>query len=480
MNPSRTPYDAVVVGAGPNGLAAAVTLARAGRRVHVIEANDTVGGGARSAALTRPGFVHDLGSSIHPLGVASPFFRSLSLEDYGLEWVQPDVPVAHPLGGDRAAALYRSLAETAAGLGADGPAYRRLMQPLVDHWEAVMEETLRPLLHVPRHPITLARFGLRAVWPAQGLARALFRDEEARALFAGLAAHANLPLTAPASAAFGLMLGLLGHAVGWPLPRGGAQQIADALAAYLRALGGTIETGRRVTNVDELPPARAVLLDVAPRGLLRLAGHRLPSGYRRRLRRYRHGPAAFKIDYALSDPIPWTAAACRRAGTVHVGGPLEAVAAAEQAVAEGRAPEHPFLLLAQHSLFDSTRAPDGKHTAWTYGHVPNGFTGDLTAAVERQIERFAPGFRDCVIERYVSAPAELERQNANLVGGDIMGGAMDLGQLAARPVFSLSPYRTPARGLYLCSASTPPGGGVHGMGGVLAAQAVLHDVGRDS
>lgn len=474
MNQSSS-YDAVVVGAGPNGLAAAITLAQAGRSVLLVEANDAVGGAARSAALTRPGFVHDLGSAIHPLGVASPFFRALPLEEYGLEWIHPDLPLAHPLGGGRAAVMHRSLEATATGLGRDGAAWRRLMGPMAERWKEILDEFLQPVLHVPSHPVTLVRFGLRAIGPAKGLAQAIFREEPARALWAGIAAHANLPLTAPGSAAFGLMLGVLGHAVGWPLPRGGAQAIADALAGYLRDLGGEIQTGWRVEDLDELPPARAVLLNVPPRTLLRIAGDRLSARTRRRLRAYRHGPGAFKIDYALSEPIPWTAEACRRAGTVHVGGPMAEVAAAEQAVADGRAPERPFLLLAQHSPFDATRAPDGQHTAWTYGHVPNGFDGDITPRIEQQIERFAPGFRDCVIERYVSNPAELERQNANLIGGDINGGMMDLAQLIARPMLSLHPYRM-AEGLYLCSASAPPGGGVHGMGGVHAAEAALRDV----
>ncbi len=468
-------YDAVIVGAGPNGLAAAVTLARAGRRVLVLEANDTVGGAARSAALTRPGFVHDLGSAVHPMGVASPFFRTLPLERYGLEWVHPHVPMAHPLEGGRAAVLYRSLEETARALGRDGAAYRRPMAPLARRWEALVDEVLQPVLHVPRHPLVLVRFGLPALLPAQTLARLLFRTEAARALFAGNAAHAVLPLSAPVSSAFGLLIGMTGHAVGWPVPRGGAQAIGDALAAYLRDLGGEIRTGRRVASLRELPPARAVVLDVTPRQLVRLAGERLPASYRKKMQRWRYGPGAFKLDYALSEPIPWAAATCRRAGTVHVGGTLEEVAAAEKAVGAGHVPERPFVLLAQPSLFDPTRAPEGRHTAWAYCHVPNGSPVDMTRRIERQIERFAPGFRDCIVERFVSSPATLERQNANLVGGDINGGRMGLRQLLARPVLSAKPYRTPARGVYLCSASTAPGGGVHGMCGYHAARTVLRD-----
>ncbi len=475
--PEHTEYDAVVVGAGPNGLAAAITLAQAGRSVLLLEANATVGGGARSAALTLPGFVHDLGSAIHPMCLASPFLRALPLERYGLQWIHPEVPVAHPLD-DGAAALYRSLEETAAALGADGAAYRRLMAPLLERWQALMDETLQPLLHLPRHPLLLARFGLQAIRPARSLAEARFAGEPARALFAGIAAHATLPLEQLASSAFGLVLGLLGHAVGWPMPRGGAQQVADALAAHLRTLGGEIVTEHPVRTLREVPPARAVLLDLTPRQFLGLAGDRLPPAYRRRLERFRYGWGVFKVDYALDGPIPWRSDACTRAGTVHLGGTLAEVAEAERAVGEGRHPERPFVLLAQHSLFDATRAPAGRHTVWAYCHVPQGSTFDMAGRIDGQIERFAPGFRDRILARHVTPPAALERLNANLVGGTINGGAMDLWQLLARPVVSPAPYRTPLPGVYLCSSSTPPGGGVHGMCGVLAARTALRD-GRD-
>ncbi len=474
--PEHTEYDAVVVGAGPNGLAAAITLAQAGRSVLLLEANATVGGGARSAALTLPGFVHDLGSAVHPLCLASPFLRALPLARYGLEWVHPALPAAHPLDDGAAVVLRRSLADTAHALGADAAPYRRLMQPLLDEWQALVEETLQPLWHVPRHPLLLARFGLQAIRSARGLAEAWFAGEPARALFAGMAAHAILPLEQMGTAAFGLTLALLGHAVGWPVPRGGAQCVADAMVAYLRALGGHVETDTPVQDLRELPPARAVLLDLTPRQLLHLAGDRLPSSSRRRLERFRYGWGVFKVDYALDGPIPWTADVCTSAGTVHLGGSLGEIAAAERAVGQGHHPERPYVLLAQPTLFDDTRAPEGRHTAWAYCHVPQGSAVDMAPRIEAQIERFAPGFRDRILARHAAAPADLERSNANLVGGTINGGAMDLGQLLARPVHGPAPYRTPLPGVYLCSSSTPPGGGVHGMCGHLAARTALRDL----
>ncbi len=473
-------YDAVVVGAGPNGLGAAVVLARAGWSVLVREQADTVGGAARSAEVTRPGFVHDLGSAVHPMAKASPLFRALPLADYGLSWIQPDLPLAHPLDGGRAAVMHRSLARTTDALGADGAAYRRLLSPLSERWQTLLDEILQPVLHVPRAPLLLARFGLRALCSATLLARGVFGTEEGRALLAGMAAHANLPLSAPGSSAFGLVLNAVGHAVGWPFPEGGAGAITQALAGYFRDLGGTIETGAPVDDVAALPSARAVLLNLTPRQVLRVARHRLPRRYARRLERYRYGAAAFKVDYALSDPIPWDAAPCRRAGTVHVGGTLDEIAASEQAVADGRVPDRPYVLLAQHSRFDDTRAPDDRHTAWAYCHVPNGASVDATEQIERQIERFAPGFRDTILDRHVMGPQALETWNPNLVGGDINGGALDLQQVVARPVLSWTPYRLPAQTqggaqLYLSSASTPPGGGVHGMCGAHAARTALAD-----
>lgn len=471
---SAREFDAVVVGSGPNGLAAAITLARAGCSVLLLEANPTIGGGARSAELTLPGFVHDLGSAVHPLGVASPFFRTLPLERFGLRWVRPGIPLAHPLDHGTAACLYDSLDRTARALGPDAWTYRQLIGPSVRRWEKLVFEFLQPMVHLPRYPFTFAGFGLRAIWPAAALAGAVFSGEPARALFAGVAAHSFLPLEAPASAAFGVVLGMLAHAVGWPVPQGGAQAIADALAGYLRELGGRIETGVRVRTLGELPAARAVLLDLTPWQFLRIA--RLPAGYRRRLERFRHAPGVFKVDYALDGPVPWAAEDCRRAGTLHLGGTLQEVALAERQAARGTVPERPFVLVSQPSLWDRTRAPEGKHTLWAYCHVPYGSMLDMTGPLERQIERFAPGFRERILMRHVMGPSALEHSNANLIGGDISGGANGLWQLIARPVFGPVPYRTPLRGVYLCSSSTPPGGGVHGMGGYGAARAALREV----
>jgi phytoene dehydrogenase-like protein len=464
--------DVVVVGAGPNGLAAAVALARAGLSVRVLEAHDTPGGGTRTLPLTLPGFLHDVCSAIHPMAVASPFFSQLPLAEHGLAWAHPGAPLAHPLDDGTAAVLERSVEDTAAGLGEDADAYRRLMGPLVEAAAHLFADLLGPF-RIPRHLFTAARFGLSALWSARRLAERRFRGPRARALFAGLAAHSVLPLERPPSAAVGLMLGLAGHAVGWPFPRGGAQRIADALVSYLRSLGGEVVTGRRVAAVEELPPARAVLFDLSPRVVLNIAAGRLSGSYRRRLGRYRYGPGAFKIDYALSDPIPWAAADCGRAGTVHVGGTLGEIAAGEQAVWAGEHPERPFVLVAQCSPFDPTRAPPGRHTAWAYCHVPNGSAVDMTDRIEGQIERFAPEFRDCVLARAVRGPAAMEKDNPNYVGGDINGGVQDLWQLFTRPVASLDPYATSDPRLFLCSASTPPGGGVHGMCGYFAARSVL-------
>jgi phytoene dehydrogenase-like protein len=469
--------DAVVVGAGPNGLAAAITLARAGRRVLVLEANDTAGGGVRSGPLTGPGYVQDLCSAVYPMAAGSPFFATLGLEEHGLRWVHPPVALAHPFDDGAAAALERDLEATARGLGVDGAAYRRLVGPLARRWHALAPTLLGPL-RLPRHPLALARFGLSAIQPATRLCRRHFRTREAAGLLAGLAAHSFVPLERAFTSAIGLVLGATAHTVGWPFAASGAQAITDALVAVLRAHGGTLETGHRVGSLDELPAAAVVLLDLTPRQVLAVAGERLPARYRAALAAYRYGPAAFKIDYALDAPIPWTAAACRRAGTVHLGGSLDEIAAAERQAWAGEPPERPFVLVAQPSLFDPSRAPAGRHTAWAYAHVPQGCALDMTDRLEAQIERFAPGFLSRVTARRVRGPLELEAGNANLVGGDVNGGANHARQILARPVLRYDPYSTPVPGLYLCSASTPPGGGVHGMCGHLAARSALRYLGR--
>ncbi|HEV2249415.1 MAG TPA: NAD(P)/FAD-dependent oxidoreductase, partial [Candidatus Limnocylindria bacterium] len=406
--------DAAIIGSGPNGLAAAIELARAGRSVRVHEAEPTIGGGTRSAALTLPGFLHDLCSAIHPLGAGSPYFRTLPLKEHGLEWVHPGAPLAHPLDDGTAAVLHRSLDETVRGLGADGGAYRRLFGSLVPRWEDLIGETMRPMLHIPRHPFLLARFGVPAMLPVTTTAR-LFSTPNARALLAGLGAHSFLPLDAPFTTAFALMLGISAHAVGWPMPRGGSQKIADALASYLRALGGEIRTGDRIDVWAQLGKARAYVFDTTPRAVERIAGDKLNTTYRRVLRGYRYGPGVFKVDYALAGPVPWRAEACRRAGTVHLGGTLEEIAAGEKQVARGEHPERPFVLVAQQSLFDPTRAPLGMHTLWTYCHVPSGSTVDMTARIEAQLERFAPGFRDLVLKRSVMNTRDIESHNANYI-----------------------------------------------------------------
>ena len=467
-------YDAVVVGAGPNGLAAATTLAGEGASVLVVEANDRVGGGARTDELTLPGFRHDTCSAVHPLGVGSPYFRSLPLAEHGLEWLYPDVQAAHVLDGGQAAVLLRSVDETAEANG--DPGWERLLRPVVEGWADLETDILRPALQMPTALSTFLKFGIRAPWPAAALAKVLLRSERSRALLAGIAAHSIARLDAPFTGAAGLVLAAAGHAVGWPVAKGGSQAISDALVGHLESLGGKVETGRRVADLDELPPSKVVLLDVTPWQAALLASSRLPHRYRERLRRVRHAWGSYKVDYALDGPVPWTAEAARRAGTVHVGGRFSDVAASEKAVSAGTVSERPFLLVGQQSLIDPTRAPAGKHTLWVYCHVPLRSSVDVTERIERQIERFAPGFRDLVLARSVKGPAELESFNANYVGGDITGGAADGTQLVLRPVASLHPYRTKAPGLYLCSSSTPPGPGVHGMCGHWAAKAALAEL----
>jgi phytoene dehydrogenase-like protein len=472
---AHTP-DAIVVGSGPNGLAAAIVLAQAGRTVTVFEADAIPGGGMRSAELTLPGFVHDICSAVHPFAPISPAFRSLPLAQYGLEWVRPPAMCAHPLDDGSAASVVHDVRATAAALGADGTAYADLVGPTVAAWARLEQAVLGPP-RWPRHPLALARFGRHAIRSASGLASSTFAAAPGRALFAGLAAHGMLPLEHAITAAFGLVLGATAHLAGWVFPRGGAQRLAHALVAHLRSLGGEVITDARITSLDDLPPARAILCDLSPAPFLKIAGHRLPPAYRRRLERYRYGMGVFKVDWALDGPIPWTADACARSATVHVGGTLEEIAASERAAWEGRHAEHPFVLLAQHTPFDSSRAPAGQHTAWGYCHVPHGSVLDMLPRIEAQVERFAPGFRDRILARHVMPPAALERHNPNYVGGDIAAGVPDVRQLVARP--TLSHYSTPIPGLYLCSASTPPGVGVHGMCGYHAARRALHEVLRD-
>jgi phytoene dehydrogenase-like protein len=464
--------DAVVVGAGPNGLAAAIELARSGRSVHLIEGSDRVGGGTATEQLTLPGFNHDVCSAVHPLALGSPFLRTLPLERYGLELLEPATQAAHPLDDGTAAVLLRSLEQTAEALGPDGRAYRALVGAFARDWERLADYVLAPQLRLPRTPLLAARFATVGVAPAELTARA-FSTPAARGLLAGMAAHSIRPLRAPGTTAFALVLLALGHACGWPVARGGSQQITTAMAAHLEALGGTIELEHPVARLDELPPSRAVLFDVTPRQLVAICGEALPAGYRRALARYRYGPGVFKVDYALSGPVPWSAPGARSAGTVHLGGPLEEIAASERALAGAAHRERPYVLVAQQSLLDPSRAPTGSHTLWAYCHVPNGSKIDMTDAIERQIERFAPGFAALVLTRATRGPAQLQADNPNYVGGDIGGGLASLWQVLARPVLRINPYATPNPKLLLCSSSTPPGGGVHGMCGFHAARAAL-------
>ncbi|MDP9467146.1 MAG: NAD(P)/FAD-dependent oxidoreductase [Chloroflexota bacterium] len=470
--PRSDVVDAVVIGSGPNGLAAAISLARAGRSVTVLEAAATVGGGVRSAELTLPGFVHDVCSAVHPFGRTSPFFRGSDLARHGLRWVEPAAPLGHPLDDGTAVLLERDVDTTAAGLGRDADAYRRLIGPLARDWERLLPDILGPF-HIPLSPpraIRLALFGRLAIRSATSLGRR-FRGERARALFAGAAAHSLIGLTEPVSGAAALVMLASAHADGWPFPEGGAGRLAEALADEVRALGGTIETGRRIDRLDDVPAHRVALFDVTSRQHLAIAGEALPSGYRKRLARFRYGPGVFKVDLALDGPIPWRAPELARAGTVHLGGTFEEIARSETAVARGQLPDRPFVLLVQPSGFDRSRAPEGRATVWAYCHVPNGSSADMTEPILRQIERFAPGVRERILASATSGPPQLEAYNANAVGGDIAGGRMDLGQLFTRPSLRLfDPYATGNPRIFLCSASTPPGGGVHGMSGFHAAR----------
>jgi len=469
-----TDYDAVVIGSGPNGLSAAITLQQAGLSVLVLEARDSIGGGLRSAELTLPGFVHDICSAIHPLAADSPFFNTLPLEQHGLKYIYPEISAAHPFDDGTAAALRGCVEETAATLGIDRETYISLLKPLVRNWPGIVKDVLGPL-HFPKHPIDMAAFGLNALRSAASLA-VKFKTREAKGLWAGMAAHSLQPLSNLSTAAIGLVLMTTGHLKGWPVPLGGSKKIASALASYFLSMGGKIETGIHVRSMADIPPSQAVLFDLTPKQILQIAGERFSSIYKWQLERYRYGMGVFKIDWALDGPIPFTAPECRRAGTVHLGNTFEEIERGEELTSKGGHPEKPFVLLAQQSLFDPSRAPAGKHTAWAYCHVPNGSEVDMAPLIEQQVERFAPGFKKLIIARHTMNTKEMETYNPNYIGGDINGGVIDIGQLFTRPALRSSPYRTSAKGIYICSSSTPPGGGVHGMCGYHAAKQVLKDI----
>ncbi len=475
--PKSSAYDAVIVGSGPNGLSAGITLCRAGLKLLLVESQPTIGGGTRTAELTLPGFHHDVCSAVHPLGIASPFFRSVPLRKFGLEWAHPEVVLAHPLADGRAAIMYQDVARTAEGLPeVDRKAYQKFYGGLQTTVSTLLPELLGPLVKFPQHPFRMASFGLKGMQSAAGLARRQFASEEARAMFAGHAAHSILPLEQSFTAAVGIMLATTGHLVGWPVAKGGSQSIANAMGNYFQALGGEIVVNCHVENLEALPQAKAYLFDTGPRALASICATQLPERYRQQLQKYRYGPGAYKLDLALSGPIPWLNPDCRKAGTVHVGGTLEEMITSEKACWEQRMSDQPFVLLAQQSVADPTRAPAGQHTCWAYCHTPPGLTGDLTEVILSQIERYAPGFRDLVLQTHVMRPLDFQHNNPNYVGGDIIGGVQDLWQLIARPVLRWNPYTTPAANIFLCSSSTPPGGGVHGMCGFHAATTALRKV----
>ena len=468
-------YDAVVIGSGPNGLAAAITMAREGLSVKVFEASDTIGGGTRTKELTLPGFRHDICSAIHPMAKTSPFLRSLPLEEHGLKWIYPEYPLAHPLEGESAAVLHRSLSDTIASLEEDGRAYERLFEPVVQNWNKLAPQLLGPLSLIPDHPVLMAGFGLKALQSAEGLVRSTVNTSRAKALFAGLAAHSILPLDTIATSAIGLVLGAVGHVENWPYPEGGSHAITLAMADYLKTLGGEIETGRHVTSLEELPTSNVIFFNTTPAQLLDIAGDFVPSKYARKVNRFEYGAGVFKIDLALDEPIPWRDEACKKAGTVHVGGTFEEIVGSEQCLENGTHPENPYVLIAQQSLFDDTRAPEGKHTCWAYCHVPSGSTRDMTEPILNQIERFAPGFRDIIIGKHAMNTRAMHDYNPNYIGGDINGGKQDITQLFTRPAGLFDPYHVPDTNMYLSSSSTPPGGGVHGMCGYHAAQSALKE-----
>jgi phytoene dehydrogenase-like protein len=471
--PVKPDYDAIVVGSGPNGLAAAIHLQQNGLSVLLLEGKDTIGGGLRSAELTLPGYLHDICSAVHPLAAASPFFETLPLANHGLEYIYPAIAAAHPFDNGGAAFIKKSVTETAALLGEDEQAYIKLMQPVVSDWPAIAPDVLGPL-HFPKHPVAMARFGLQALTSAAHLAKH-FKTPEAKGLLAGMAAHRIQPLTNKATSAFALVLMAAAHLRGWPIPKGGSNKIANALASYFISIGGKIETNTYVTSMAQLPSAKAVLFDVTPKQLLQIAGHKFSSIYKWQLERYRYGMGVYKIDWALSEPIPFTAEGCRQAGTIHIGNTFEEIATGEQQIWNGQHPEKPYVLLSQPTVFDASRVPQGKHTAWAYCHVPNGSTKNMTTIIENQVERFAPGFKDTILARHTYDSAQMEAYNPNYIGGDINGGVIDIGQLFTRPALRLSPYKTSAKGIYICSSSTPPGGGVHGMCGYHAAVRMITD-----
>jgi len=467
-------YDAIVVGSGPNGLAAAIALQQKGLSVLLIEGKDTIGGGLRSSELMQPGFVHDVCSAVHPLAIQSPFFKTLPLAEYGLSYIYPPVLAAHSMDAGQSVALYKSLIQTAEQFGIDKQAYFNLFESLSESWPELVKDILAPL-HFPKHPIDLLKFGYKALQPATRIANS-FKTEKLKALWAGMAAHSMMPLTSATTSAVAMVLALAGHGSGWPIAKGGSQNIAYALASYFKSLGGEVVTNYYVDSLSKLPAAKAILFDIGPKQLLQIAGHKFSDNYQRQLMRYRYGMGVFKMDWILENPVPFQSEACKSAGTVHLGGSLEEIAAAEQTVWRGKHPQKPFVLMAQQSVFDTSRTVGNKQVLWAYCHVPNGSTVDMTEAIENQIERFAPGFRDCIIKRKTTNSQEIEAYNPNYIGGDINGGAMDLRQLFTRPALKWSPYRTSAKGMYICSSSTPPGGGVHGMCGYHAAERVLKDL----
>jgi phytoene dehydrogenase-like protein len=474
MKLEKRDFDAVIVGSGPNGLAAAISLQQNGLSVLILEAKSEIGGGLRSAELTLPGFTHDICSAIHPLAVGSPFFQQLPLADHGLEYIYPEIAAAHPFDNGTAAVLKQSVTETAKLLGDDEHAYLKLIQPITDDWPNIAADVLGPL-HYPKHPLAMARFGLSALTSATHLSKR-FKTEEAKGLLAGMAAHSMQPLSKITTSAAALVLMANGHLKGWPIPKGGSNRIANALASYFTSIGGKIETNTYVKSLEQLPSSHVVLFDISPKQLLQIAGYKFSSLYRWQLERYRYGMGVFKVDWALDEAIPFIAEECKKAGTIHIGNTIAEITNSEQQTWDGQHPEKPFVLLAQQSVFDSSRAPEGKHTAWAYCHVPNGSKVDMTSAIENQIERFAPGFKELILAKHTMSPAQMEEYNPNYIGGDINGGVIDIGQLFTRPALRWSPYKTSAKGIYICSASTPPGGGVHGMCGYHAAQKVLKDI----